>query len=86
VAERFDMSKNGVYKIATRMTRADVDYDPDWRRPVEHGNARLIREDVLAIREEYEAGGTSYERLGTKYGLSSSSVCDIIKRKTYKHM
>jgi hypothetical protein len=46
--------------------------------------AKLTREQVRAIRDEYAAGGVFYHQLGTKYGVSEAMVHAIVARKQWK--
>lgn len=47
-------------------------------------NVRLTADQVRAIRREYAAGGTSYPKLGRKYGCTHQSIYDIVRRKNWK--
>ena len=51
-----------------------------------HGVARLTAAEVLAIREEYAAGGVTQEALGEKYGITQGHIGEIIRRTSWKHI
>jgi hypothetical protein len=55
------------------------------RGEVIHGS-RLNAEKVIAIRQAYAAGGETYDSLANEYGVSSITIFDAIKRKTWKHV
>jgi hypothetical protein len=50
------------------------------------GTAKLTDELALKIYNEYKAGGTSYPKLGKKYGVSFSAVHKIINGSTFSHV
>ena len=45
-------------------------------------NADLVKQ----IREDREKNNTSYDNLAKKYGISKSTVADIIKKRTWKNV
>jgi hypothetical protein len=49
-----------------------------------HGQAKLTKADVIAIRKIYAAGGGSYRQLGARFGVDRSNIGIIIKRKGWK--
>ncbi len=59
--------------------RMQRDYWTGKRSP----NARLSDEQATEIRREYESGGTSWEKLGRKHGLSKRAVGRIVTGETY---
>lgn len=48
--------------------------------------AKITVDDVVAIRREYANGGKTYAPIAEKYGLSPSTIGDIITRKTWRHI
>ncbi len=58
-----------------RMTRGEA-----------HPKAKLTNDQVAAIREQYESGQHSSLTLGHAYSLDSSTILDIIHRRTWKHV
>lgn len=59
--------------------RMQRDYWTGRRSP----NAALSDETASAIRAEYKAGGTSWERLGRKYHISKKTVGRIVGGESY---
>lgn len=53
---------------------------------VDSNLAKLDEKSVLAIRAEYKNGGTSYRKLGEKFGVSSDTIYAIVKRRNWKHI
>jgi len=47
---------------------------------------KLTEDQVRAIRAEYAAGGVLMKDLAEKYGVKTGTVCDIIARRTWKHI
>lgn len=79
-------SNKGTFKrIILGETYKDVGNIPT-KSQVRHTNAKLTDKQVKEIRKRYETEKISYAKLGEIYGLSSSSVYQIIKRKTYQHV
>jgi len=46
--------------------------------------SKMTAQMVLAIREEYAAGGISYRGLAKKYGMSTMAICSAVKQKSWK--
>lgn len=46
----------------------------------------LTESDVLEIRKLCNESEYTYERIGQKYNVSKSCICDINRRKTWKHV
>lgn len=44
-----------------------------------HGNAKLTREQIAAIKVEYARGGISQRVLGLKYGVRQTTVLKIVR-------
>ena len=51
-----------------------------------HGCAKLTENDVRAIRAEYAVGGTQQRALAGKYGISRTTVREIVNRHTWAHV
>lgn len=59
---------------------------PEYVRKGEaHHAAKLTEADVLAIRAAHRAG-ESPKSLGTRYGVTGANICDIVHRKTWRHI
>lgn len=48
--------------------------------------ARLNKEDVLKIRAEYQPRTNSLGKIAKKYGVGRSTIFQLIKRITWKHI
>jgi group I intron endonuclease len=49
-------------------------------------NSKLKNEQVLKIRELYNTNDYTYEELGIMFNVCDKTICDIIKRKTWKNI
>ncbi len=49
-------------------------------------NAILSENDVTNIREKYSKGNISYQKLGDIYGVSDSTIADIICKRCWNHI
>lgn len=47
---------------------------------------KLNASQVIKIREEYEHGDSTYEKIGKKYNVSYSTIHSVVKRKTWSHI
>jgi len=47
---------------------------------------KLIAEQVISIRKEYEQGNSTQKKLGIKYGVDQSNISNIVKRKTWRYL
>lgn len=57
------------------------------KRGSQHHLAKLTEEQVLKIREEYAAGGTSHWKLALKYNIDgSNTIGRILRRETWTHI
>ena len=82
--ERYS-NKDTFKRIVLGETYKDVGNIPS-KSQIRHTNAKLTDQQVREIRKRYETEKISYAKLGEEYGISSSSVYQIIKRKTYQHI
>ena len=78
-------SKDTFKRIVLGETYKNVGNIPS-KSQIRHTNAKLTDQQVREIRKRYETEKISYAKLGEEYGISSSSVYQIIKRKTYQHI
>ncbi len=51
-----------------------------------HGNAKLTESDVIALRDEYRAGGITQRALAKKYGMTQGPIREAIKGIGWKHV
>lgn len=56
------------------------------RRGEQSNPARLTDAKVVAIRQRYKAGGISQSALAREYGVTQSTIWNILFRKTWKHL
>lgn len=47
--------------------------------------AKLTEDDVRYIRKVYAEGGVTYKQLGAQFGVSSTSIYQVITRKFWKY-
>ena len=50
-----------------------------------HGKSKITSENVIEIRNLYSSG-MSQRKIAKRYGISQSNVCDIVNRRTWKHV
>ncbi|MFF8831325.1 hypothetical protein [Streptomyces sp. NPDC015131] len=51
-----------------------------------HHKSKLTTADVRRIRITYARGGVTYEALAHEYDVEPSSIGDIIRRNTWRHI
>jgi hypothetical protein len=51
-----------------------------------HYRAKLTEDDVREIRRLYATGNFSYQELALKFGVVKTTIIDIVRRKTWKHI
>ena len=60
---------------------------PDRRpRGESQGHSVLVESQVREIRCEYSFNKTGYKRLARKYGVSPTTIYDIVHTRTWKHV
>lgn len=55
-------------------------------KPAWMGNNKLTPEIAVEIRALYAAGGITYRKLASRYGVSESNICRLIKGYTWKEV
>lgn len=53
---------------------------------VRHTNAKLTDIQVKEIRQKYQKGKISQEKLGKEYGVSGTTISRIVKKEIYKNV
>ncbi len=53
---------------------------------IRHTNAKLTDIQVKEIRQKYQKGKISYEKLGKEYGVSSTTISRIVKKQIYAYV
>ena len=51
-----------------------------------HHLTPFTKEEILSIREEYKDPNTSHRDLARKYGVEKTTIGNIIRKKTWKHV
>jgi len=51
-----------------------------------NGQAKLSARQVRAVRKEYAKGIESQASIGKRFGITNSSVCNIVNRKSYREV
>jgi hypothetical protein len=52
----------------------------------ENGQSKLTDPDVINIRELFQAGGVTQTQLSLQFGVSKTTISDVIRRKVWKHI
>ncbi|MEC4763818.1 hypothetical protein VT930_11955 [Mycobacterium sherrisii] len=52
----------------------------------EANGTKLTNADVLAIRAKYAAGDTNHANLAREYSVSTPTISNIVRRKTWSHI
>ena len=55
-------------------------------RGEQSASSKLKEYQILEIRKEYRCRGVSYQKLGEKYQVSLTTIGEIIRRVTWKHI
>lgn len=55
------------------------------RKP-SYGNRKLTDADVKMIRQKYATGGITQQELGNEFGVSNTTISQIVRRQTWKHV
>lgn len=71
-----------LWKTPTENAADKIGHGTSLRGTKNH-RAKLNSRQVLAIREEYARGGTSYARLAEKYGVSTGAIASIVRRENW---
>lgn len=81
---------NGRYTMPERTARGDRHYSKTNPSKVTRGEAvglsKLKNEDIPKIREIYKNGGTSFVKLGLKFGVSRTAIGRILNGKSWSHV
>lgn len=51
-----------------------------------HPHSKLTEASVRAIRARYAAGGVSYQRLATEYGVTNATIGCVVRRTWWAHV
>lgn len=73
-------------------TRKDNNADRDRKghhvslRGERHGRAKLSPESVIAIRRRSATGDATFAALSREFGVSETTIADIVRRKIWRHL
>lgn len=56
------------------------------KEDIKYSNSKLNKEQVKEIRNKYLTTKTSYVKLGKEYGVSASTIQNVIQRKSYNNI
>jgi hypothetical protein len=73
-------------KLARGKTHFSVLHPEQVLRGEQSGQAKLTDADVLSIRSEFAAGGTTRMELAIKYNMGWSQIDRIVRRASWKHV
>jgi len=59
---------------------------PEHRARGERIAKTMTEESVRCLRREYAGGGTSFVKLGKKFGIGKTTVENIVRRKKWAHV
>jgi len=62
------------------------DRDNDGTTPKGEILGKLTELQVKEIRAKYETGKYTQQKLGEDYGICTAAICQIVNRKTWKHI
>ena len=85
VEVRRAMGRKG-YRIQRRNALATGRRPRTYARGEQAGNSRLSTDDVRAIRAEFAKGKTTMAKLAGRYGVTESTVWNVVQYKTWKHI
>ena len=79
-----DAAKKG--RMATGDRHGSRLYPERYQRGITHYKAILTEEDVLEIRQLREEKHLLYRVLGNMFGVDFTTIYDIVKRRSWKHI
>jgi len=77
----YNIDRSNIGFILTRKTWQHIDVGP-----IEIIHGKLTEKIVLEIINKYNSGNYTYSKLANEYNLTVTSIYNIIKRKTWKHV
>lgn len=51
-----------------------------------NGGAKLLEQDVVAIRKEYKRGVVTHKQIAERYGVNESTIRGIVSMKEWRHV
>lgn len=93
LTDKYDSSMGTISRIVTGKTYpdaggpTDVDtHDRMARRGSDANSAKLTADEVREIRRMYAERDLTMAEVGEEFGVSSTTVCDIVNRKIWQHV
>ena len=56
------------------------------RRGAAHPQSKLNENQIREITRAYDRGGITYRELANQYGVSPSTINDILNHRTWRHL
>jgi group I intron endonuclease len=90
LAEEYGVSVHGIQHVIENRNWYDPNYKPPsdffGRRGERNGGAKLTKEQVKSIREEYKKGGIFQKDLAIKYNVNRMTILRIVNNKYWKEL
>ena len=58
----------------------------NYRRGAAHPQSKLTENKIREIIYAYDRGGVTYRELAHQYGVSPSTINDILNHRTWRHL
>lgn len=58
----------------------------NYRRGAAHPHSKLTETKIREIIYAYDRGGVTYRELANQYGVSASTINDILNHRTWRHL
>lgn len=58
----------------------------NYRRGSTHPQSKLTEKNIREIIYAYDRGGVTYRELANQYGVSASTINDVLNNRTWRHL
>ena len=58
----------------------------NYRRGAAHPQSKLNENQIREITRAYDRGGITYRQLANQYGVSTSTINDVLNHRTWRHL
>lgn len=58
----------------------------NYRRGASHPQSKLTENKIREIIYAYDRGGVTYRELAHQYGVSASTINDVLNNRTWRHL
>ena len=58
----------------------------NYRRGAAHPQSKLNENQIQEITRAYDRGGVTYRELAHQYGVSASTINDVLNHRTWRHL